>query len=250
MTRSSVLSNLSPDLLARLQPSLRTVSLRPGDVIVRDGVTPVSVCFPGSASLAVLKRLADGHVIQLAALGPCESTDVLTCLSGAPSTVKVVAQAGGTAVILTAEALAEAVADCPELLVPLLQGARIAARQVEQNLACLSHHESAQRLARWLLMLADRLGRDDLRLTQEEMATMTGVQRTTVNASAMQLRSSGLIRYSRGRLFLRNRRGLQKVACGCYEDDLADIPQRAPGKRVAATADRRNSEPAVYFAPG
>lgn len=65
-------------------------------------------------------------------------------------------------------------------------------------------------------MLADRSAGDEVCLTQEELAIMTGVQRTTVNASAMALRAAGVIRYSRGRVGIADRGGLENAACGCY----------------------------------
>jgi CRP-like cAMP-binding protein len=82
--------------------------------------------------------------------------------------------------------------------------------------ACSRLHEAEPRLARWLLMTADRAETNVMRLTQEFLAEMLGTQRTTVALVAGQLRDAGLIDYTRGKITILNREGLEKRACECY----------------------------------
>jgi hypothetical protein len=82
--------------------------------------------------------------------------------------------------------------------------------------ACNAVHHVDARLARWLLQTADRVGGPIVPLTQEYLAVMLGVQRTTVSGSAAALRDLGLIRYSRGRVEVLDRSGLERKACECY----------------------------------
>ncbi len=83
-------------------------------------------------------------------------------------------------------------------------------------MACNLAHSADSRLARWLLMTQDRIGADSFDLTQDYMAVMTGVQRTTVSTIAAGMKRDGLIDYSRGRLVISDREGLIAQACECY----------------------------------
>lgn len=89
--------------------------------------------------------------------------------------------------------------------------------QVTQSVLCNGMHEVGARLARWLLTSADRMESDELYLTQEFLAQMLGVQRSTVTVAASALQRAGLIEYSRGKIHVLNRRKLAKSACECYD---------------------------------
>jgi CRP-like cAMP-binding protein len=88
--------------------------------------------------------------------------------------------------------------------------------QVSQGTACNRSHSAEQRLARWLLLVQDRVGRDEFPLTQEFMGQMLGVRRATVSETASELQSSGLIKYRRGAIRIEDRAGLERVSCECY----------------------------------
>ena len=88
--------------------------------------------------------------------------------------------------------------------------------QVVQTSACNTAHEVVQRLARWLLMVHDRTEGDTLYLTHELIALMLGVTRPGVTIAAGSLQKSGLVQYTRGRLTIVDRPGLEAAACECY----------------------------------
>jgi CRP-like cAMP-binding protein len=88
--------------------------------------------------------------------------------------------------------------------------------QSTQMAACNRLHDIAERLARWLLMCRDRMDTDSFTITHESLGHMLGAPRTTVTLAARLLYSNGLIDYSRGRLFIKNRNGLEQAACECY----------------------------------
>jgi CRP-like cAMP-binding protein len=88
--------------------------------------------------------------------------------------------------------------------------------QVAQTAACNAHHELGQRLARWLLAAHDRSGRAELSLTQDLIAVMLGVRRSTVSLAAAQLQKAGVIQYQHGRITIIDRVGLERAACECY----------------------------------
>ena len=88
--------------------------------------------------------------------------------------------------------------------------------QAEQGVACNAAHDVTARLSRWLLMTHDRVGANTFPLTQDYMAVMTGVQRSTVSLAASSLKKRGVIDYSRGVVTILDRVGLARQACECY----------------------------------
>jgi CRP-like cAMP-binding protein len=100
-----------------------------------------------------------------------------------------------------------------ERILEFVQSQALSAGQIS---ACHGLHESEERLARWLLMVRDRVPSDVLGLTQEFLAEMLGARRTTVTLVAGALQRSGLIEYSRGRVRIQNRESLEAAACSCY----------------------------------
>jgi CRP-like cAMP-binding protein len=85
-----------------------------------------------------------------------------------------------------------------------------------QNAVCLTAHLAEARAARWLLMTRDRVDSDQFPLTQEFIAQMLAVRRTTVSEIAGKLQADGLIRYRRGQLTIVDRPRLEELACSCY----------------------------------
>ncbi len=98
----------------------------------------------------------------------------------------------------------------------LLRHAAAEVLQAEQSVACNALHEATARLARWLLMTSDRTGGAIFPLTQDYMAIMVGLQRSTVSLMASALKDEGLIGYTRGTVEIRDREGLETRACECY----------------------------------
>jgi CRP-like cAMP-binding protein len=88
--------------------------------------------------------------------------------------------------------------------------------QVAQSATCSSFHTVEERLCRWLLIARDHVQTDTLHLTQEFLSHMLGVTRTSVTTVAVSLQKSGLIGYSRGKITILDRRGLEAASCGCY----------------------------------
>ena len=174
------------------------------------------VFFPSTAVLSVVTVMLDGHAVESSTIGHESGTPLLWALANQPSKVRIFAQIGGTATRLPASVLRARARESAGLMTLLVRHSASITFQAEQGVACNVLHDAPARLARWLLMTQDRTGNRSLPLTQEYMSVMTGVQRTTISMVANQLRSAGLIRFSRGNVEVLDREGLQAYACECY----------------------------------
>src|SRR5262249_15693863 len=89
--------------------------------------------------------------------------------------------------------------------------------EAQQNAACNAIHDGSSRLCRWLLQCTNRTGSDQVPLTQEFLAEMLGMRRTTVTLLAQELQSPGILTYNRGRITILERAAFEASACGCYQ---------------------------------
>lgn len=200
-----------------------------------EGVAAGAAVFPEGALLSRVAAMADGRTVEVAALGQDDAAGILSCLTSAPEPCRTVVRIGGPARAIPASVLKSAVDRDHGLRRVLLQSIQNRAIRIEQDLACNALHDVTARLARWLLLACARTGEDNLPLTQDDMAAVLGVQRTTLNASAMHLRASGAIRYNRGALRVLDAARLEAAACECYRPPIGDLrPVDVRGSRRVA----------------
>jgi len=141
----------------------------------------------------------------------------LPLLAGLRSSAnRVIMQVAGSAFRISARNMTATLADCPVLRKRLGQFGQEVALQSAQIAACNRLHNANQRLARWLLMSQDRLGGDQVHLTQEFLAHMLGMRRASVTVALGYLQKAGHIAYVRGAVKIRNRSGLEAATCECY----------------------------------
>lgn len=133
------------------------------------------------------------------------------------ATTRAVVQIDASVYRLDGEVLTEILRRCPTLEKRLHQFSQVMTMQVTQIAACNRLHEVEERLARWLLMSADRMESKMVPLTQELLAQMLGTRRSSVTVSAGILQKAGLIAYARGNVRIVDRPGLEEAACECYE---------------------------------
>lgn len=214
--RNSLLSAFPEAAVHRVLPALTERTVERGDVLFEPGSVATEVFFPSSAVISVVTMMTNGQGVESSSVGHETATPLLAVLADQPVKVRLFAQIPGGGMALPASVLREAAAGSPALQALLLKHIAAIGFQAEQCVACNAVHEASARLARWILMTQDRTGGRSLPLTQDYMAVMTGVQRTTISAVANQLRREGLIRYSRGNLEVVDRPGLEAHACECY----------------------------------
>jgi len=196
--------------LVRIELSLGETLHRAGDVIEH-------VYFVESGFISVLAVLSDGSPIEIGLVGAEGVAGVAVILGATASYGETMCQTGGGAYRMPTSALLKALPEAPHLRDLLLRYVHVFGVQVSQTAACNAHHELSQRLARWLLGAHDRSGVPELSLTQDLIAVMLGVRRSTVSLAAATLQRAGVIRYQHGRITITDRVGLEDAACECYE---------------------------------
>jgi CRP-like cAMP-binding protein len=212
-----VLTVMSAADRAALAPHLQEVALSSGDVLVERGHRVTWVYFPLSAVVSVVTLMADGRAVESDTVGR-ESAVGLLCALGEPISVdRIFTQIAGRALRIPAARIRRQAEGSHTLHRLLIRHAQANLAQAHQSVACNALHDTGQRLARWLLMSQDRTGGDDIRLTHEFLATMLGVQRTTVTEALRALAARDLIRQERGVIHILDRAGLQAQVCECYE---------------------------------
>ena len=165
---------------------------------------------------SILNVMNDGKSIEVGLAGK-EGFIGLPVVAGFRSSAsRVVTQAEGNAFRIDAADMREALRKCPQLMVSLLRYSQEATMEVTQIAACNRLHEIDERLARWLLMSQDRIGKDILPLTQEFLSQMLGTRRASVSVAAATLQKAGLISYTRGHVTILNRSELENACCECY----------------------------------
>jgi CRP-like cAMP-binding protein len=215
-SRNHLLAAIPASEFRELQAHLTTVDLRAKDRLAEPHRAIEAVYFPldAVASMAAVDR--DGETVEVGSVG-CEGMTGLAVLLGAEqSTSRVWVQVGGQAERMDTAALLREVRRNDHFRRLLYLYVQAFMTQIAQSTACNRLHAAEQRLARWLLICRDRVGRDEMPITQETMAVMLAVRRATVTEAASRLQREGLIRYRRGVVVIVDRPGLEAATCECY----------------------------------
>ncbi len=137
-------------------------------------------------------------------------------MGGGTTPSRAIVQSAGYAFALRASALSSEFNSHGKLQILLLRFTQALITQMSQTAVCNRHHSVDQQLCRWLLLSLDRLPGNELAMTQELIANMLGVRREGVTEAAGKLQAANLIRYSRGRITVLDRSGLEARVCECY----------------------------------
>ena len=204
-------------------PKLEFVRLQSRQLLHDVGDRLKSGYFCNAGMISTLSVFSDGKSVEVGLIGK-EGFAALPLIVGfKTSNIRVNVQIEGTAFRIDADSLWNCLRQCPTLARHIHQFSQIMAMQVTQIAACNRTHDVEERLARWLLMCADRVGSDTLPLTQDLLGQMLGTRRASVTIAAGILQKAGLIEYVRGRLHLSDRAGLENAACECYGTIRAQI---------------------------
>lgn len=214
--RNRFLSTLDAEDREQLTPHMRRVALHLGQILFEEGAAVTIAYFPEDAVVSLMTVLIDGWTVESANSGFETGVELLNASTGSTTTSRVVVQMAGEAWALPSEALRARLLSSPKLVRHVMTHAQGSACRCGQAVACGALHGAQERLAKWLLITADRMGEDHYTITQEALAEIMGLQRTTVTAVAAHLKDMGLIDYRRGRLEIIDRDALTDAACECY----------------------------------
>lgn len=213
---NEILRDLVPKEGDTFLPKLEFVRLKLHQVLHEAGETLKSGYFCNKGMFSVLTVTPDGRSVEVGLIGKEGFSGVPLIAGFRTNHTRVVVQAEGTAYRVDASIFRAALRQCPKLERRLQRYSQIMAMQVQLIATCNRLHGVDERLARWLLMTADRVGSDALPLTQEFLAQMLGSTRSTVTISAGTLQKAGLISYTRGNVDILDRGSLEAAACDCY----------------------------------
>lgn len=187
-----------------------------GYVVYESGTTLKHVYFPTTAIVSLLYVMENGASGEIAVVGNDGLVGVALFMGDGTTPSRAVVQSAGVGLRLKASVLKREFDRGGPVLHLLLRYTQALITQMSQTAVCNRHHSLDKQLCRWLLLSLDRMHGTELIMTQELIANMLGVRREGVTESALKLQAAGLIRYSRGRISVLDRAGLEARTCECY----------------------------------
>ncbi|MFN4176579.1 Crp/Fnr family transcriptional regulator [Phenylobacterium sp.] len=201
---------------ALLSPHLTHVELERGRLLYDPGDRIDTVYFPHDGVISLMTLMDNGAAIESATIGPEGALGLMAAVAPRQSLSRAIVQTPLRAGRIGAERLHEAWEKSARLRDLVDKHTEALFGHAIQSVACNALHSVEARFCRWLLTCHDRISSDTMALTQEFLADMLGVQRTTVTAVARSLQEKGLIRYRRGVVDILDRAGLEALTCECY----------------------------------
>ena len=211
-----LLASLAPEDLDALTRSLTSVALDKGALLYEPGDDVDLIYFPHNAVISLMTLMQSGEAIESATVGREGAVGLSASIYPRQSLSRAIVQVAGSASRITAAQLHQACQQSERLRFLIDRHAEALFGHAIQSVACNALHSVEARFCRWLLSCRDRIDSDRVSLTQEFLADMLGVQRTTVTVVARTLQAAGLIRYSRGVVDILDRAGLEAITCECY----------------------------------
>lgn len=226
--RNRLLLAMRPADLALLSPHLKDTPLIQGTMLQEQGERIDQVYFPHSGMISLVAVMKQGESIETATIGREGAVGAMSALGPRQAFTRAVVQMPGYASQISTLKLQSIVEKSETLGEIIVRYNELLLAQVQQSCACNALHEAEARLCRWLLQSRDRSDSDTVPITQEFLAQMLGVRRTTVTMIASALQEAGLIRYQRGRIEILDRQKMQERACECYHVVSREIDQYFP----------------------
>jgi hypothetical protein len=215
-SKNRILNSLPQNIFAALGPHLKTESLSFGTVIAETDQLVRQVYFPHDCVVSLVVEMEVGDMIESAMLGRDGVANATSALDGKIALHRGVIQVAGAASVISPDALRNIANDFEPLRAILIRHEQVLLAQAQQSAACNASHTVESRMCRWLLRIRDLTQSDTLKLTQEFLAQMLGVRRTSVTLVAGTLQRAGLIRTRRGIIDIVDAEAMQNSACECY----------------------------------
>jgi CRP-like cAMP-binding protein len=215
--KNRILASLPRAEISRLAPHLSPVDLPSGKTLLDPGQEITYAYFLETGMASVVVAMSDGNMVETGVTGNDGLVGFAVLLGTKTMPTRTFMQIPGNGFKIKAQHLMdefERVGTLHKKINRYFQGHLV---QTGQTAACNRLHDISERLARWLLMCHDRMEADSFTITHEFLGHMLGTPRSTVTLAAGILNRAGLISYSRGKIAIRDRKGMEKAACECYQ---------------------------------
>lgn len=212
---NSLLQNIGTDHLLRLRPFLKRVSLVKDQYLYQQDDRIDNIYFPETSVVSEFQILEDGRMIEVGIIGSEGAVGIASAFNPCRAANCMQICVAGTALVVGRDLFEREVHADPRLQITLHDYLNTQIKQLSQRVVCNTFHSVEQRFCSWLLTLQGRSQRDRFRITHEHVARVLGVHRPSVTCIAQSLRERHLIDYSRARLVITDRTGIERLACGC-----------------------------------
>lgn len=223
--KNQLLASLPAEEYQRLRPHLQLIPLMIGQTLQRANQPIEWVYFPYHTLISLLTTMEDGATIEVGMISREGFVGMNLVLGSDTAQNDAIVQVPSHAIRVPAHVLKAELERSEQLRTLLLRYVQVLYNQVSRSAACNSLHPIRVRMARWLLIVQDRLESDELSLTQEFLSHMLGVRRSGVTEVARMLQQAGMIRYNRGKITILDKAALEATACECYRIIQAGFDQ-------------------------
>ncbi len=214
--QNRLLAALPPEDYGLVAPHLTHVDLERGRLLYDPGDQVDTVYFPHDGVISLMTLMENGAAIESATIGREGALGLMGAVAPRTSLSRAIVQTPCRAARIATSQLHEAWHKSARIQEMIDRHTEALFGHATQSVACNALHSVEARFCRWLLTCHDRISSDTIALTQEFLADMLGVQRTTVTAVARTLQEKGYIRYRRGVVDIIDRSGLEAMSCECY----------------------------------
>ena len=232
-----LLASLPAGDLALLGP-FRESLLPRGTVLQEPGAPIEHVYFPLGGMISLVKRMQGGEAVEIMPIGREGAIGTSVAFGASRAVATAIVQLPAMVARIPAAQLQEAAGRSSAVRQLASCWNELLIANIQQSVACSTLHDAEARLSRYLLQTADRIGGDLVPLTQDVLAQMLGVRRTTVTIVARLLQAAGLIRYRRGQIQIVDRAVLEHKACECYRS-IRELTDRLLPETEQRTGEHR-----------
>ena len=239
--QNGLLSGLPPAEFAVIQPSLEAVSFQPATMLARAGDAVKTCYFPNNGMISLLCVTEQGRSVEAGYTGVEGMVGISILLGKNEIPYDALVQAPTDGFTADAKAVLALFKQHGAFHDSVLRFIYVILKQMAQTCVCNHYHTIEARLCRWLTVMCERSGNQRLRVTQEFLAHMLGVQRTSIGMIASSLQRTGSIRYARGRVEILDLDSLRAGACDCYKIVSDEYRRLTSGDKLHAMSNTRQT---------
>jgi CRP-like cAMP-binding protein len=215
-TSNRILNALTRPEYESLSAHLEPVDLSSKEVLYHPEQSITHVYFPNRGVVSIVSVFENGETVEVGMVGNEGMFGVNVFMGSVSTPLEAVVQLPGDALRMRSDVLRREFQQGGPLQDLLLRYTQAFIVQIAQTAACNRAHSVDGRLSKWLLMCADRAHSERLELTHEFIAAMLGSRRAGITEASCQLKQAGLIDYTRGKVTIKDRKGLEALSCECY----------------------------------